>query len=183
MTNDKPHQRVLPRVRNPNGIADDYMSFHQLASPFTFRLHPIDRVKTQNWSIVYAPYCTEIRNNPDAAKRDALQLEKWRVDTEKLHVQLAGVSNSGGNFPRFRDVLQSHCASVIGFADADIHEQGLELRDFIASVLDGTGPVLDASESDTQADRAKPRDPLYWLINNGKDVFSRLKELIGGVFG
>ena len=343
-------------VRNPNGIADDYMSFNQLASPFTFRLHPTDRVKTQNWNIVYAPYCTgdtytgdrvatypnsdgskpplvwhfnglrntravvawvrdhlprapqllswgcsaggvgtltnyhhvrrdlapdrgfmindsgpvfptidstdprtpitspsvylhrkiraewgldegllsilkaelpgftlgdigsintalaarwnndrlghvhfwddlvysrysyasfypEIRNEPDALKRDALQLEKWRVDTEKLRVQLAGVSNSGGYFPRFRDVLQSHCASVIGFADADIQEQRLELRDFIASVLDGTGAVLDASESDTQADRAKPRNLLYWLIDNGKDVLSRLKELIGGVFG
>jgi hypothetical protein len=48
---------------NPNGVAPDYLNkldtaFFGLITPFTARLHPFDRVRTQNWNIVYLPYCT-----------------------------------------------------------------------------------------------------------------------------
>ena len=49
-------------ARNPNGIPDDYMSLlnpgSSLVSPFVTRISPFDAVKTQNWNIVYVPYCT-----------------------------------------------------------------------------------------------------------------------------
>ena len=49
-------------ARNPNGIPDDYMSLlnpgASLVSPFVTRISPFDAVKTQNWNMVYVPYCT-----------------------------------------------------------------------------------------------------------------------------
>ena len=46
-----------------------------------------------------------------------------------------------------------------------IQERGLELQNFINSVLEGQGAVLDASEASDAADRAKPFNPLYWLVD------------------
>ena len=50
-------------ARNPNGVPDNYMDLlgnpgASLVSPFVVRLHPYNAVKTQNWNMVYAPYCT-----------------------------------------------------------------------------------------------------------------------------
>jgi hypothetical protein len=130
----------------------------------------------------YARFYDDVRNEPDAAVRAARLLDRWRVDTENLRVQLAGIANVGGYFPRFRSIVDSHCATIVDFADGDIQEQNLELRDFVNSVLNGSGKVLDASESDTIADRAKPFNLLYWLINNGEALFGRVRDLIAGVF-
>jgi hypothetical protein len=41
----------------------------------------------------------------------------------------------------------------------------LQLRHFIDSVLEGSGTVLDASEASDAADRAKPFNPLYFLVD------------------
>lgn len=46
---------------NPNGIPDDYMegfSIPAIMSPFIFRAHPWERVDTQNWTLIFVPYCT-----------------------------------------------------------------------------------------------------------------------------
>lgn len=57
---------------NPNGIPADYMTnvfnvlnggmsglaLGGLITPFSMRMHPLQRVQTQSWNIVYAPYCT-----------------------------------------------------------------------------------------------------------------------------
>ena len=43
--------------------------------------------------------------------------------------------------------------------------QNLELKSFIDSVLDGNGKVLDASETSDAADKAKPFNFLYWLVD------------------
>lgn len=55
-------QSGIRGARNPNGIPDDYMALKNpaasLVSPFVFRLHPWTRTKTQNWNMVYVPYCT-----------------------------------------------------------------------------------------------------------------------------
>jgi hypothetical protein len=55
-------QTGIRGARNPNGIPDDYMSLlnpaSSLVSPFVVRVHPWTSVKTQNWNMVYVPYCT-----------------------------------------------------------------------------------------------------------------------------
>jgi hypothetical protein len=50
-------------ARNPNGIPDNYLDIlanpgTSLVSPFIVRLHPYNAVKTQNWNMIYVPYCT-----------------------------------------------------------------------------------------------------------------------------
>jgi len=46
-----------------------------------------------------------------------------------------------------------------------VQAQNLQLKNFIDSVLDGNGKVLDASESSDAADKAKPFNLLYWLVD------------------
>ena len=87
------------------------------------------------------------------------------MDTGRLRNELANLSNFGGYFPQYRAVNESHCTSIIEFANADIQEQNLELDDFVSSVLDGSGPVLDASETSDQADRQKPFNLLYYVLD------------------
>ena len=47
---------------NYNGIPTNYMStglaLGGLVTPFTSRNHPLQKVQTQSWNIVYVPYCT-----------------------------------------------------------------------------------------------------------------------------
>ena len=48
---------------NYNGVAANYMSGGGLAlfgwiTPFTARVHPLQKVQTQSWNIIYVPYCT-----------------------------------------------------------------------------------------------------------------------------
>jgi hypothetical protein len=48
---------------NPNGVPADYLSQLNTAvggaiTPFTSRLNPFEQVRTQNWNLVYLPYCT-----------------------------------------------------------------------------------------------------------------------------
>jgi hypothetical protein len=48
---------------NPNGVPADYFSQLNSAAfgyvtPFSNRINPWDQVRTQNWNIVYLPYCT-----------------------------------------------------------------------------------------------------------------------------
>lgn len=50
----------LLSASNPNGVASNYMAElpHQLSTPFTSRLNPLQTVRTQGWNIVFVPYCT-----------------------------------------------------------------------------------------------------------------------------
>lgn len=101
------------------------------------------------------------RNDKIAAKRI---LARWAKDNARLKATLDQLPNYGGYFPFFRDFNDSHCATIVDFRHADVQELSLELSDFISSVLDGGGPVLDAFEEDQEADKAKPFDWFYFLI-------------------
>lgn len=54
----------LLAASNPNGIPDNYMnslaglSFFGMSTPFSSRNHPLQKVQTQSWNIVFVPYCT-----------------------------------------------------------------------------------------------------------------------------
>ena len=113
----------------------------------------------------YERFFPEIENAPDEATREALIHEKWAQDTTRLNATLNGLDNFGGYFPQYRDLNDSHCTTIVDFQNGDIQEQELELADFIDSVLDGDGKVLDATESSDEADRAKPFNFLYWLVD------------------
>jgi hypothetical protein len=114
----------------------------------------------------YERFFPEIENAPDQATKDALIHEKWYQDTTRLTATLDGLDNFGGYFPQYRDLNDSHCTTIVDFQNGDIQEQQLELSDFIDSVLDGQGKVLDASETSDEADRDKPFNWLYWLVDH-----------------
>lgn len=116
-------------------------------------------------SYSYERFYPEIMNAPDKATKEALIKAKWKVDTERLNSTLANLPNFGGYFPQYRALNESHCTTIVDFKNGDVQEQGLELSHFIDSVLNGRGPVLDASEISDAADRAKPYNPIYALIN------------------
>jgi hypothetical protein len=133
---------------------------------------PADRMgHTHFWqdmnysSYSYERFHADIINAPDEATKHALINAKWTADTSRLRNDLASLANIGGYFPQYRGVNESHCTSIIEFANADIQEQNLELDHFIDSVLNGSGPVMDASESSDAADRAKPFNLLYYLLD------------------
>ncbi|WP_430472539.1 pectin acetylesterase-family hydrolase [Zestomonas insulae] len=116
-------------------------------------------------SYSYERFYADIINAPDQATKEALIHARWDVDSGRLRASLAGLNNFGGYFPQFRAVNESHCTSIIEFANADIQEQGLELDHFVSSILDGSGKVLDASESSDAADRQKPFNLLYYVLD------------------
>ena len=106
-----------------------------------------------------------IANAPDQATREARIHARWNTDTARLRDRLNGLNNVGGYFPQYRALNESHCTTIVDFKNADVQAQNLELKHFIDSVLDGQGKVLDASEQDDKADKAKPFNLLYWLVD------------------
>jgi hypothetical protein len=116
-------------------------------------------------SYSYERFYPEIINAPNQAAKEALIHAKWDVDTGRLRTELANLSNFGGYFPQYRAVNESHCTSIIEFANADIQEQNLQLDDFVNNVMNGSGPVLDASETSDAADRNKPFNLLYYALD------------------
>ena len=116
-------------------------------------------------SYSYERFFDEINDEPDPAVREALILERWHADTSRMTSELANLDNVGYYLPRYRAVNESHCTSIIEFANADIQELGLELDHFVTNVMEGSGTVMQASETDTQIDRQKPFNLLYYLVD------------------
>lgn len=133
---------------------------------------PTDRLgHTHFWqdlnysSYSYERFFPEIQQAPDQASKEALIHAKWATDTTHLKQTLDTLPNFGGYFPQYRALNESHCTTIVDFENGDVQERGLELRHFIDSVLEGSGPVLDASESSDAADRAKPLNLIYTLVD------------------
>lgn len=95
--------------------------------------------------------------------RDVLSL--WGRDTNSLRLIFSNISNFGSYFPYYRDVAESHCASVVNFNRSDIQELGLELKDFYRNILDGDGAVIDAFEESGLEDLERPLSSWFSIIN------------------
>lgn len=113
----------------------------------------------------YERFFPDIADAPTRAAKEQLLHARWDIDTGRLSQRLDGLDNFGGYFPQYRALNDSHCTTIVDFKNADIQAQNLQLKNFIGSVLDGNGKVLDASEQDDRADRAKPFNLLYWLVD------------------
>jgi hypothetical protein len=117
-------------------------------------------------SYSYERFHPDIINAPTPQAKEQLIHAKWATDTTRLKTTLAGLGNFGGYFPQYRALNESHCTTIVDFNHGDVQERHLELHHFIDSVLDGGGAVLDASEASDAADRAKPFNPIYALIES-----------------
>ena len=69
------------------------------------------------------------------------------------------------NDAQYRALNESHCTTIVDFKNGDIQTMSLELKNFLDSVLVGSGNVLDATEASDAADRAKPFNLLYWTVD------------------
>jgi hypothetical protein len=134
--------------------------------------YPNDRMgQTHFWedlnysSYSYERFYDEIENAPNPETKELLIHQRWYLDTENLMEELAALPNFGFYLPRYRALNESHCTTIVDFENGDIQEDGLELSDFIDDVLEGSGPVMQASEEDTVSDFQKPPNPLYLLID------------------
>ena len=74
------------------------------------------------------PVVVQFNDNILASTKEALIHQKWGVDTARLRTSLNGLANFGGYFPQFRALNESHCTTVLDFANGDIQERGLELQ-------------------------------------------------------
>jgi hypothetical protein len=134
--------------------------------------YPNDRMgQTHFWedlnysSYSYERFHDEIQNAPTPEQKEQLIHERWYQDTENLKAELEGLPNVGYYLPRYRALNESHCTTIVDFEHGDIQEDGLVMSDFIGNVLDGTGPVMEASEEDTVADFQKLPNPVYIAID------------------
>jgi len=134
--------------------------------------YPSDRMgQTHFWedlnysSYSYERFHPEIENAASPEIQEMLIHERWYQDTENLIAELEALPNFGYYLPRYRALNESHCTTIVDFQNGDIQEDGLELSDFIGDVLNGSGPVMQASEEDTVSDFQKLPNPLYLAVD------------------
>lgn len=113
----------------------------------------------------YERFYDDIINAPDPETAKMRVRMRWHQDTERMKSDLQPYDNFGYYLPRYRNLNDSHCSTIVDFNHGDIQEAGLELSDFVDNVLDGSGSVMQASETDTQADYDKPKNLIYELLN------------------
>ena len=104
----------------------------------------------------------------DAAtcRESALHADRGVRAYGRTRASLRTLPNFGGYFPQYRALNESHCTTIVDFKNGDVQERNLELKQFIDSVMTGSGNVLDASETSDAADRAKPFNLLYWTLDS-----------------
>jgi hypothetical protein len=119
-----------------------------------------------NYSVYsYEGFHPDIANASSPSDRVARILARWHQETEGLRTDLSSLHNYGYYLPQFRAVNDSHCTTIIEFANSDIQEAGLELDDFIDDLLEGSSAPMQASESSPQPDFDKPFNLLYFLLD------------------
>jgi hypothetical protein len=119
-----------------------------------------------NYSVYsYAAFHDDIIQAPDEATGNERILARWRVDTARMADRLDAVPNFGYYLPQYRALNDSHCTTIVDFKNGDIQAMGLELKHFIDNLMEGSGPVMQASEEDDTADKNKPFNLLYFLVN------------------
>lgn len=137
-------------TRVPNFNGDDLGTLYGgLAAKFSD-----DRLgHTQFWADrTFSSYSYErfhpemaLGNTPNA--RWPLLRTRWEKDTTNLISELNNHKNFGYYIPRERNFNESHCTTIVTFHNTEIHELGLTTQKFIADILDGSGPVLEGSET------------------------------------
>jgi hypothetical protein len=131
-------------AHNVEGVAANYMSDTDqmsalgLVTPFTARLHPLQKVQTQDWNIVYVPYCTAdvhggdkvvVYTDGDPAKpavtfhhrgaRNVEALAKWLAKNMPKPDHLlvtgfsAGASGATTGYATLRDAIQPKLSTLL----------------------------------------------------------------------
>ncbi len=138
-------------ARNPNGIPDDYMSLlnpgASLVSPFITRISPFDAVKTQQWNIVYVPYCTgDIYSGDKVAIYSDLTGVKpplvWHHNgTRNVRAVTSWLKD---NLPRPTQMLSTGCSAGGAGSLTNYAPLRRDLAPTRGYLIDDSGPVFDA---------------------------------------
>lgn len=125
------------------------------------KIFPKDRIGYANFqedtnfsAFSYQKFYPEIANAPDEATRLKLLNQKWRQELTPWVAQMETQPNIGYYIPNKRELNGSHCLTIVTFGGTSIVERGLSsVKSFVDNLLDGTGPVMRAWESNPTSQR------------------------------
>jgi hypothetical protein len=101
----------------------------------------------------YEKFYPEIREEPDPDKRKALINAKWRRDIANWLPLLDNQPNVGFHVAFWRSFNESHCLTVIDFANTGIEEVGMgSIEPFVENTLQRAKPPLRHVETDEVSD-------------------------------
>ena len=130
------------------------------------RMAHVQFMKDLNYSSYsYERFYDEINHEPDKLKKWAKIHEKWDKDARNLASSLDEYANFAYYLPQFRDLNESHCATIVEFHGGDIQTQGMELSQFIDDLVDDRKPLNSYLEEDPEADYSKGANLFYLLLN------------------
>lgn len=109
-------------------------------------LYPNDRLSTVFFQrdYNYSRYSYE-RFYPDMTKEKIHEF--WAEDTDLMTALYDPHPNMAYYLPYWRGLNDSHCVSIISYLDTEIEEQGVDLGDFITTLLDDDKPLVSYRES------------------------------------
>ncbi len=119
-------------------------------------------------SYSYERFYPEIGNDPNPTSKLNRLRERWQQDTrDNLIPLLDSTGNWSYYFPLFRNFNESHCTTVLDLRYGEIQELGLDIYDFLNTVVNYRGgPPLRAVETSTADYRENDFDFLYFLIQS-----------------
>jgi hypothetical protein len=182
-------------ARNPNGIPDNYLDIlanpgTSLVSPFIVRLHPYNAVKTQNWNMIYVPYCTgdvysgdkvAVYNDPSGQNpsliwhhnglRNTRAVVAWLRDHLPRSTQMLSTArrNHREQFTqrhphRFRHHRRRGVLGERDRGDGERDEHGRQPEGRQRGRIDDGDPGLPDPERDDRGQRVQAEDPTPVLV-------------------
>lgn len=155
---------------NPDGIPANYMSLPNaaaggLVTPFSARFDPFESIRTQDWTLVYLPYCTgDVHTGNLVHVYDDQRPDRPRV---QYHRGQANVKAAG-------DWMRQHLGRpghllLTGFSAGGVGSTAnyAILRDRLApsgraTLMTDSGPLMNAPRGNTK--EQSPSQPLHELI-------------------
>ncbi|TAL25128.1 MAG: hypothetical protein EPO01_04300 [Aquabacterium sp.] len=172
----------LLSASNPDGVAANYMQdlTHQLSTPFTARLDPLQSVRTQGWNIVFLPYCTgdvhtgnatAIYSDVDATKPLAYS-HRGAVNSEQVAAWLKA------NLSRPQQLLVTGFSAGGAGATSNYAVIRAALNPAKSALLADSGPLYPAprSGSDEQYPslRLQNRIRVAWGLDGSEGLVTKL---------
>lgn len=155
---------------NPNGIPANYMSLPNsaaggLVTPFSARVDPFQGVRTQDWNLVYMPYCTgDVHTGNLVQVYDDQRPDAPRVQYHRGQANVKAASDwLRKNLGRPSNLL------LTGFSAGGVGStaQYAVMRDVLAptgraTLMADSGPLMNAPRGNTK--EQSPSQPLHELI-------------------
>lgn len=155
---------------NPDGVPGNYMSLPNaaaggLVTPFSARLDPFESIRTQDWTLVYMPYCTgDVHTGNLVQVYDDKRPDQPRVQYHRGQANVKAAADwMRKNLGRPGNLL------LTGFSAGGVGSTAnyAVLRDTLApkgraTLMADSGPLMNAPRGNTP--EQSPSQPLHELI-------------------